>query len=137
MECKICTKCNQEKPLSEFYHHRRDGYSYWCKSCSREYRLKLKEQGYWREYYQRPRVKKMRARAIKKYRKHPYTKPMRQARRRANHLKDTGLILAHPCQVCGGENTEMHHPDYEQPEQVVWLCRKHHIELHKLEVAKC
>lgn len=30
---KICTECNQEKPLSMFYHRKRGDYSQECKSC--------------------------------------------------------------------------------------------------------
>ncbi len=35
-----------------------------------------------------------------------------------------------PCSVCG-EEAEMHHPDYAKPLEVVWLCKKHHHEVHK------
>lgn len=36
---KICTKCNMEKPESEFAKNSQtsDGLSYWCKSCKKEY----------------------------------------------------------------------------------------------------
>ena len=34
------------------------------------------------------------------------------------------------CVVCGKE-AEMHHADYNKPLGVIWLCRKHHAELHK------
>lgn len=26
---------------------------------------------------------------------------------------------------------ERHHPDYNKPKEIIWLCRKHHIEFHK------
>lgn len=37
---KTCTRCKVEKPFVEFGKNRRqkDGYHYWCKSCSKEYR---------------------------------------------------------------------------------------------------
>ena len=41
-----------------------------------------------------------------------------------------GMIKAHPCEVCGAEKAEAHHPDYERPGLVQWLCRKHHQQLH-------
>lgn len=44
---KTCTKCQQAKPVSEFYKNARyaDGYLSWCKACHRE-------------YYRRPEQKK-------------------------------------------------------------------------------
>ena len=34
------------------------------------------------------------------------------------------------CQVCGNENSETHHYNYDHPLNVNWLCKKHHVELH-------
>jgi hypothetical protein len=36
-----------------------------------------------------------------------------------------------PCFYCGSPETEKHHWDYDYPEVVSWLCRAHHIELHR------
>lgn len=46
MKTKVCTKCGEEKPLSEFYKSKRekDGYNYWCKSCQKEYYQENKKQ---------------------------------------------------------------------------------------------
>ena len=44
-----------------------------------------------------------------------------------------GLIECQPCRVCGATKTEAHHPDYERPFDVVWLCRKHHKAVHAAE----
>ena len=32
---------------------------------------------------------------------------------------------------CTQVKVEAHHPDYSMPLEVLWLCRKHHLELHK------
>lgn len=37
-----------------------------------------------------------------------------------------GLIKRQPCEVCGEEKAEAHHPDYLDPLKVVWLCKPHH-----------
>jgi hypothetical protein len=38
MFTKICSKCKQEKDLSEFYHHKnsKDGLNWYCKQCMKE-----------------------------------------------------------------------------------------------------
>lgn len=41
-----------------------------------------------------------------------------------------GLIQRQPCADCGSIKAEAHHPDYDRPLDVVWLCRKHHKAAH-------
>lgn len=41
-----------------------------------------------------------------------------------------GVIVRLPCEVCGDEKSEAHHPDYDRPYDVQWLCRRHHKRLH-------
>lgn len=41
-----------------------------------------------------------------------------------------GRLQKHPCLVCGCDQVEAHHPDYDQPLAVVWLCVPHHKEIH-------
>lgn len=48
----------------------------------------------------------------------------------ANQYKRRGKLVQEPCAVCGEEDTEMHHPDYDKPLQVVWLCRPCHLAHH-------
>lgn len=42
-----------------------------------------------------------------------------------------GLVIQEPCQVCGALEAEAHHPDYDRPMAVDWLCRLHHRREHK------
>lgn len=42
-----------------------------------------------------------------------------------------GLIEREPCKVCGARGTDGHHPDYDRPMYVIWLCRRHHIAEHQ------
>lgn len=46
------------------------------------------------------------------------------------NAKRLGLVQPQPCAVCGDPRSEAHHPDYDRPLHVVWLCRKHHKQVH-------
>jgi hypothetical protein len=46
-----------------------------------------------------------------------------------------GYLHRSPCCVCGSEQTELHHPDYDRPLYVFSLCREHHAAWHSLERA--
>lgn len=41
-----------------------------------------------------------------------------------------GILKRKPCEVCGSTETEAHHPDYNRPLHVRWLCRPHHRRVH-------
>ena len=41
-----------------------------------------------------------------------------------------GRIKRLPCVVCGKEKTEAHHESYDKPLDVVFLCRRHHQDVH-------
>jgi len=62
------------------------------------------------------------------------TKRMKQSARKLAHkaVKD-GRITKLPCEFadCTQVKVEAHHPDYSMPLEVLWLCRAHHLELHK------
>lgn len=63
----------------------------------------------------------------------PEVKKRQRAREKANKAYLNGLIFKHNCALCGNSETEMHHPDYNKPLDVVWLCEPCHIELHIIE----
>lgn len=43
-----------------------------------------------------------------------------------------GKIEREPCERCGTRHdVQAHHDDYTRPLDVRWLCRKHHMELHR------
>lgn len=48
----------------------------------------------------------------------------------ANTYIRRDVIKKQPCEICG-EMAQMHHEDYSKPLEIIWLCRKHHLELHK------
>lgn len=55
------------------------------------------------------------------------------ARSYAGVYKRLGRITPQPCH-CGAP-AEMHHTDYDQPLKVEWLCREHHLALHRHKAA--
>lgn len=44
---------------------------------------------------------------------------------------EKGQIQKSPCQVCGKEEVEAHHSDYNKPLDVMWLCKSCHVEWHR------
>jgi ribosomal protein S27AE len=42
-----------------------------------------------------------------------------------------GELIKTPCEVCGEAKVDAHHDDYKSPLAVRWLCRRHHVRLHK------
>ena len=139
---KTCTKCKEEKPVSEF-HKRRDtkgGFKSWCKVCRRPASIKNNKDRYWR----------MRDEYLRKNKEYAQTERGRRSRReraarsRINNEKQckarralfgeirAGRMDRLPCEVCGTEeNIHGHHTDYNKPLDVMWLCRAHHQEWHR------
>lgn len=43
-----------------------------------------------------------------------------------------GKVVRGTCEVCGTpDDVQGHHDDYTKPLDVRWLCRQHHMELHR------
>lgn len=56
------------------------------------------------------------------------------ARAYANVYQRLGKIKKQPCAICGDSNSQKHHPDYNKPLEVIWLCRPCHLKTHKNEI---
>lgn len=71
---------------------------------------------------------------MRKWRKtHPLNEEHKKrdnARSIASVYKRRGLLVPMPCQSCGNNQAEMHHPDHELPRHVIWLCRPCHLGWH-------
>lgn len=55
----------------------------------------------------------------------------RRAQGLVQHALRSGKLQKLPCMVCG-EKAVAHHPDYDRPLDVVWLCQPHHKQAHAL-----
>lgn len=136
MEPKTCFKCERSLPRSDFYRHSKmaDGLLGKCKECTKTDVTAHR----WREIdrvreYDKQRSKlphrldamKVRMRAYAA--KHPKET---RARTAVNNAVRDGRLQRTPCVVCGYEMAVGHHPDYDKPLSVVWLCRPCHAAVH-------
>jgi hypothetical protein len=156
MENKKCFKCGMVKQLSDFYDHPMmgDGHLNKCKECTKKDAAerrsnKLEE---CREYDRKRGSLPHRVEARKQYveslknddperyknMRYSYTKKYREKNKqkyKAHRLLDyhisNGDIKREPCFICGSMLSEGHHPDYDFPLSVIWLCDKHHKEEHR------
>lgn len=42
----------------------------------------------------------------------------------------SGALQKQGCEVCGSNVVDAHHDRYDEPLNVRWLCRRHHVRLH-------
>jgi hypothetical protein len=62
----------------------------------------------------------------------PQQRMKRNARSYAKVYQKRGKLIPQPCEVQGCQNrAEKHHDDYLHPLNVRWICREHHLELHR------
>jgi len=54
------------------------------------------------------------------------------ARNAVTAARQNGTLIPQPCEICGRtENIEAHHDDYSKLLEVRWLCREHHLWVHR------
>jgi hypothetical protein len=142
-----CRKCNIELNLNEFTENQIKRKRWICKPCHNAYRRedckKKKLEG--RPYKQRAMGQEYHLAYRRKWaasnrdKVNKYAKEARERDRVKYLARDTlnkavtqGRVIKHPCVKCGNEKSEGHHEDYNKPLEVVWFCRKHHAEYHKI-----
>ena len=79
-----------------------------------------------RKTYESSEARKIASKRAKQ--KFPERTSARMAVTRA--LRD-GRLTKLPCFICGDPDTQGHHPNYSAALDVIWLCRKHHDEIHR------
>ncbi|MBI2110670.1 hypothetical protein HYT51_02725 [Candidatus Woesearchaeota archaeon] len=135
---KKCSHCKKVKTINSFYKNKStiDGLEYGCKKCSslfnKKYRNKSRD---------KIRDKKKEWNRNNKIRVSTYHKNWRKnnrelnnyhhlARKKLHYAVQAGKVIKQPCSKCK-EKAEAHHSNYNKPLDVIWLCHKHHMELHK------
>lgn len=98
-----------------------------CRLCTNErkrlLRLKNKEDPEW--------IKRETERNIARYRDNQLEKMKRDCRDETRRLIRKGILIRKNCEICGHEDAQSHHDDYNDPMNIRWLCSKHHAEHHK------
>ena len=131
---KKCKKCNELLCAASFYRDKemRDGRKGTCKRCARsgEHARYAADVEARRLYGALMNVKRQESGYLASYRR----SPEKEAAKRAVHnAKRAGRLVPQPCKVCGAGRVDAHHPDYAKPLEVVWLCRRHHMEWHRMD----
>lgn len=117
----VTCSCCKESKLMNFFNRKANspkGIDCYCKECNRNKNRKYRQEN--KEYLSNY-VKQYRENNPEKYKAH-YTLQ--------NAVRE-GHIEKQPCNVCGSINVEAHHEDYSKPLDIIWLCRRCHIAVHK------
>lgn len=150
---KQCCTCKEKKPLEDFCkrYNGEFGRDHKCKQCSLEYRQKNRRKLSLMAYEWNKANKEKWQAGIKKWLNKNPEKRLRYQRNTIEKHRDRfrarcrfimavkkGKIKRGDCVICNAPNAQGHHEDYAKPFDVIWLCRKHHQELHytKKEVLK-
>lgn len=124
---KVCFKCKNKRPLTEFYAHpeMKDGRLNKCKECTK-CDVKKHRFGPNREKilaYDRKRGNRQDYSYVKDYRK-------KNPEKYKAHLLARS-IPKKPCEICGSRvNVHRHHHDYSKPKDVRFFCAEHHRQHH-------
>lgn len=142
---KACSKCEEEKPLDDFYHKAAK-----CKECTKAaVRLNYRKNvAYYKDYEQRRANLPHRVAARERYaltdagrtsitRSKKKWESSNPIKRNANTLvgnavRDGRITKPSNCESCGDKPDRLngHHDDYSKPLEVRWLCGKCHTAWH-------
>ena len=131
---KTCNFCGRKKNRKKEFYLSRNRYSPYCKECwkqiTRIQKLKNYDPKKARKRYERRKAKpgffKEEHEKFKKLYPEKY-----KARYTLRNAVRYGKIKKAPCMMCGDKKAHGHHEDYTKPLDVIWLCRKHHMEIHR------
>jgi hypothetical protein len=123
--CKICYSKRVQKNRNEKIDYYK---AYDKKRANLPHRMELRKEVA-EKWKKDPKLKKRMSEQKKKWQ-------YKNAEKRAAHvitgnaIRD-GRLVPELCKVCGKKKVDAYHEDYTKPLEVIWLCKKHHGELHK------
>lgn len=161
---KRCTKCSEVKDVTKFSPRKiaRDGLRSWCKNCSCEaaaifYRNNIEAKRAYDYVRNRlPDVVKRKSEWKKTDRVRAYNREYQKLRAQKDCVKRSKALWRannpekkkaearaqyvhrqkQPCEWCGHEERVVrHHPDYNKPLDIMWLCNPCHSLWHKMYIA--
>jgi hypothetical protein len=127
---RVCVECTTEKPLEDFYKNKGAPHSR-CKVCYAEMQRR----------YRKSEKGQATLRRIRKAQKaDPVVGPQVRASHRIRSAVARGSLVRGECSKAGASpckgQIDGHHADYAKPNEVTWLCRKHHFEEHGHKVGR-
>lgn len=125
-----CSMCKEFKGIDKFYKYRKSpsGCQGYCKECDNK-RVRDRSRYFLSYHFSRKnkeQYKKKNREKVRTYNK----KECNQEKINARKLAKKAFKKPQPCEICG-DIGEQHHTDYSKPLDIQWLCRKHHLEIHK------
>ena len=123
-QLKTCSQCFRAKPHNQYYTEKngRDGLRANCKACHKDVARA------WRENNPEKWIESSIASARRSRQRRPH---VFRARMAVSNAIRRGRLTRQPCSVCGTTvDVHAHHPDYNKPLEVDWLCRAHHTAWH-------
>lgn len=131
---KNCNLCGLLKPISEFYKNASciDGVCGTCKPCFRDRvtanRIKNidRVRAHDKERSKLRHRKKLKAEHGRRYCKKKFN---------ATQIARRWFPDKEPCVVCGSMRVIRHHPNYDKPRQIVFLCHHHHALVHASRIS--
>lgn len=135
---KQCFKCGRVLDIEEFYTHpgTKDGHLGKCKECTRHDVITRSRQNpekvraYEKIRAQTEKRKQNRRFYVKKYnQEHPERNAIMLRVRRA--IKKGVIVKPKTCCICGDETRlYAHHPNYNEPLNVIFVCQSCHRKIH-------
>jgi hypothetical protein len=135
---KICSNCNENKHTDQFQKRAAsiDGLTASCKSCLkirdkiRYPKEKINRSEKHKAYICTEAGKTSRKESTNKYRSENPKKY--KAHNAVNNAIRDNKLVKQPCEICGSEDSNGHHDDYDKPLDVRWLCEEHHKQWHDI-----
>ena len=126
-----CKHCSTNRPPDGFYVNNKSK----CKECIKAAATKFRNENIERiRAYDKMRASQPHRMANNFHQSQTWRQEFpnrRRAQGKVQHALRSGMLQKQPCWVCG-EKAVAHHPDYDRPLDVVWLCQPHHKQAHAL-----